>query len=310
LPKTYVASTTGLDWLETGMRMLKTIHDMKHSRICIITGDKTLDKTFAPTGTTLHYIPHKRWVEELKRVAVNDEVRATAKRFKKLAVKTVEPNGDDLINAAKNYFVARRIMDAEKCDGISLNCLGLVRSKQIACAPCMAWSRLNDEGFVGACEAAAHSAVTLRLCSYLFQRPGFMQDPAPSTVKNTLLGAHCSCPTKLEGFDKDPEPFVLRNHHESSTGVSPQVLWHVGRDVTVVSFAGPKLICGTGRVLANVDTPTEGGCRTSVELEMDHVKNAADIRGFHQVFLYGRLDRQLAAYGKLAGIEVEPIALS
>ena len=68
------------------------------------------------------------------------------------------------------------------------------------------------------------------------------------------------------------------------------------------------MIVGTGRVTRNFDTPKEGGCRTSVELAMDNVVNSLDVKGFHQLFVYGRLDRQIRAYGKLAGIDVKPIS--
>jgi len=308
LPKTYVAATLGLDWLRYGMRMFKTIHDMRHSRLCIVTGKKTVDRKLEPIGTTLHYIPLNRWLEEWQKAKLSDEVRAIADFYTKQAKKIVEPKAEDILNAAKTYIVARRIMATEKCQGISLNCLDLVRHHKIPCAPCIAWLRLNDEGSVGACEADALAATSLRLNALLFQRPGFMQDPAPNTVDNTLMGAHCTCATKLAGFDKPPEPFILRNHHESETGVAPQVLWRVGQEVTVWEFENPgKIIVGTGRVVRNIDTPPEGGCRTSVELKMDNVANCMDIKGFHQLFVYGKLDRQLMAYGKLAGIEVVPI---
>ena len=123
------------------------------------------------------------------------------------------------------------------------------------------------------------------------------------------MGAHCTCPTKLGGFNTKPEPFILRNHHESETGVSPQVLWRVGQEVTVMEFNGPaKIIVGTGRVMRNFETPLEGGCRTSVELAMDNVADAMDIKGFHQLFIYGKLEHEIRAYGKLAGIEVLSIA--
>jgi hypothetical protein len=135
-----------------------------------------------------------------------------------------------------------------------------------------------------------------------------MQDPAPNTVNNTLMGAHCSCPTKLDGFDKPPEPLILRNHSESTLGVSPQVLWRIGQKVTIMEFSGPdKIILGTGRVLRNIDTPPAGGCRTSVEIELDDVADCRDTKGFHQLFLYGDLELPLKAYCQLAGIKVEHI---
>lgn len=309
LPNVFVAATDGLDWLHYGMRMFKTIADMKKSRLCIVTGDKTIDRQLDVIGTTLHYIPLRRWVDELNSTKTTDAIRAVADYYTKQAKAIREPNQTDILNAAKNYFVARQIMAAENCDGISLNCLQLVRNHQIPCPPCIAWSRLNDEGSVGACEADWNAGISMRLISLLFGRPGFQQDPAPNTVRNTLMGAHCTCATKLDGFDAKPEPFVLRSHHESSTGVSPQVLWRIGQEVTLVDFQGPtSILVGTGRVLRNFDTPTEGGCRTSVELAIDDVADAADIKGFHQLFIYGKLKEKLKAYGKLTGIEVMPLA--
>ena len=75
-----------------------------------------------------------------------------------------------------------------------------------------------------------------------------------------------------------------------------------------MEFNGPaQIIVGTGRVTRNFDTPPEGGCRTSVEVAMDNVPDAMDTKGFHQLFIYGKLEHELKAYGKLAGIEVLPI---
>lgn len=308
LPKVCVAATDGLDWLRYGMRMFKTIGDMKSSRLCIITGDKTYDRKLDVIGTTLHYIPLDRWVTEFNKTETTDEVRALADYYTKQAKEIREPKPEDILNAARNYFVAKRIMADEGCDGISLNCLDLVRHKRIPCPPCIAWSRLLDEGGVAACEADWNAAISMRLVSLLFERPGFMQDPAPNTVNNRLMGAHCTSATKLDGFNAKPEPFILRNHHESETGVAPQVLWRIGQEVTVMEFDGPdKIIVGTGRVTRNFDTPPEGGCRTSVELAMDNVSDTMDIKGFHQLFIYGKLDHDLRAYGKLAGIKVLPI---
>lgn len=301
----FVAATQDIDWLNFGIRMLRTIWDMKNTRICVVKGDKTEDRVLDVIGTTLHYISRKRWPEQFRKVQETDEVRALADYYTKNAKKIVEPKRQDILNAAKSYVVARQIMAAENCQGISVDCLPLVENRLIPCPPCIAWLRLNDEGSVGACEADWNAAISLRLTSLLFDRPGFMQDPAPNTIKNTLMGAHCSCPTKLDGFDKPPEPFILRSHSESDTGVSPQVLWRIGQKATVMDFDGPgKIILGTGRVLRNIETPPAGGCRTSVELEMDDLADSRDAKGFHQLFIYGDLELGFKAYCQLAGIKV------
>jgi len=305
IPGVFVAATQDVGWLDFGLRMLNTIWQMKNSRLLIVQGDKVRDKKLDVIGTTLHYIPRNRWPEEFKKTGTTKEVRAIAEYYTKKAKKIVEPNRQDILNAAKNYVLARHLMAAENCDGISVDCLPLVRDRLIPCPPCIAWSRLNDEGAVGACEADWKAAIGMRLTSLLFDRPGFMQDPAPNTVKNTLMGAHCTCATKLDGFDKPPMPFILRSHSESDTGVAPQVLWRTGQKITVMDFSGPeKIILGTGRVLRNIKTPPSGGCRTSVEIKVDNIKDSRDIKGFHQLFIYGDLELPFKAYCQLAGIKV------
>ena len=307
-PKTFVAATQNLAWLGFGLRMLKTIWAMRNSRLVILRGNKPADRPLEVIGTTLHYIPRSRFPDEVKKAQTTDKMRALADYFTKEAKKTVEPNKQDILNAAKTYVVSRQIMAAEKCDGISIDCLPLVGSRQIPCPPCMAWLQLNDEGSVGACEADWNAAISLRLTSLLFGQPGFMQDPCPNTIRNTLMGAHCSCPTKLAGFDKPHEPFILRSHSESDIGVSPQVLWRPGQKVTVMKFSGPaSIILGTGKVVSNIDTPPAGGCRTSVEITVDGVADSRDTKGFHQLFIYGDLERPFKAYCQLAGIKVTHI---
>jgi hypothetical protein len=307
--RAFVASTQDLGWLTTGLRMFHAMWQMKNTRLCIVNGKKTEDRVLDLLGTTLHFVPLTRWTDELKQMGDTAEVKALADAFKKQAKKIVEPNAQDLINAAKNYFVAKKIMADENCQGISLNCLGLVGQRLIPCPPCMAWLKLNDEGGVGCCECDLNAVISLRLCSLLTGRPGFMQDPVPNTVQNTFMGAHCSSPTKLRGFDQPAEPLILRSHSESEIGISPQVIWPIGEPVTVMQFEGPtKMILGAGKVLANIDTPPAGGCRTSVELALDNVSDTRDCKGFHQLFILGRHDRLLKAYCQLAGIEVVPLA--
>ena len=304
IPGVFVAATQDLDWLDFGVRMLKTISEMKNTRICICAGNKTQDRKLDVIGTTLHYIPSKRFVDEFKKVQETDEVRSMADYYTKNAKKIVEPNKKDILHAAKNYVVCRRLMAAENCQGFSMDCLGPVSRREIK-PPCLAFSRLRDEGGLGTCEADWNAAISTRLTNLLFDRPGFMQDPAPNTVNNTLMGAHCTCATRLDGFDKPPEPFILRTHSESNSGVAMQVLWRIGQEVTVMEFNGPtKIILGTGRVLRNIDTPPAGGCRTSVELEMHDMADSRDTKGFHQLFIYGNLELPFKAYCQLAGINV------
>jgi hypothetical protein len=308
--KTFVASTQDIRWLAQAVRMFRTMWAMKNTRLCYMHDTDTRDEPLPVIGTTLHHIPRERWAVEVDKMALSDEARAMADYYTKEARRIVEPKPQDVLNAARNYLVARRIMAAENCQGISLDCLGLVRVNRIPCPPCIAWSRLLDQGEVGTCEVDRTAGISQLLSAQLIGRPGFMQDPVPNSVTNTFIGAHCTSPTRLAGFDKPHVPFILRNHDESGTGCVPQVLWPVGRMVTVMKFSSPdSIIVGTGRVVSNnSELPGCGGCRTSVELAMDGIADSRDIQGFHQLFILGKHDRDFHAYAQLAGIKVSPIA--
>jgi hypothetical protein len=305
--KAFVGATQDVEWLATAVRMLRTVWDMARTRLCIVRGNEVVDKPQPVIGTTLHYAPHSVYFEAKKEVKESDEVRQIADWYMKTAKKVVEPTRQDVLDAVMNYMACRKVMENEKCHGFSMDCLGPVGQKKTT-PPCLAQSHLRDEGIVGSCEADWNAALSERLTHLLFNRPGFMQDPAPNTVRNTLMVAHCTCGARLKGCDKDPEPFILRSHSESDLGVSLQVLWPVGERVTIMKFVGPqKIILGTGEVLANIDTPPSGGCRTSFECTVDGVADSRDTKGFHQLVVWGDLEEEYKAYGSLAGIEVEHI---
>jgi hypothetical protein len=305
----FIGATQDVQWLADGLKLLKVIWQMKNTRICIVAGSETKDRKLDVVGTTLHYIPSSRFGEEFKKVQETDEVRAFADYYAREAKEIVEPTRKDLLNAAKNYFTIRRIMEAENCDGFSMDCLGPI-SKHGIDPPCLAFSVLRDEGIVASCEADWQAAISSRLTHLLLGRPGFMQDPAPNSVNNTLMAAHCACATKLDGFDKPREPFILRSHNETDIGVATQVLWRIGQKITIMKFkyTGPEIMyLGTGTVLRNNDTRLLAGCRTSVEIEVDDVPDSRDVKGFHQLFIYGDHTRQLKAYAQLAGVTIEHI---
>jgi len=321
--RTFVASTHDVGWLAFGLRMLNTIWRMKHTRICIVQGENTEDRLLEAIGTTLHYIPHTRFAEEFGKVGDSEEARAIADYYVKGAKQLIEPTEQDVFEAAKTYVVCRRLMDAEDCQGIAVDCLPLVSRRQVP-PPCLAFSRLRDEGVVGSCQADWPAAISSRLTHLLLDRPGFMQNICVDTVGNTLMGAHCTCATRLDGFDKPPEPFILRSHAESDLGVATQVLWRIGQRITIMKFSdaawwgkppsesaeslASAIVLGAGRVVRNIDTPPSGGCRTSLEVAVDDVNDIRKLRALHhQLFIYGDHTRQFKAYAQLAGIQVEPI---
>ena len=319
--RTFLASTSDVDWLEYAMRMLHTHAQIKRTRVCVVQGEKPADLVLERLGSTLRYVRFHRFTEEYKKVAASDEVRAMADDYSGKAQKTVEPSAEDMLNAAKMYVVCRRVMEAEGCDGIAVDCLPHVRGRTTP-PPCLAFCRLNDEGRIAACQADWPAAISLRLVWLLLGRPGFMQNNCVDTTRNTLMGSHCTCPLRLGGPEKAPAPFILRSHAESNLGVAPQVLWPVGEEVTIMKFsdaawwAAPKnpascassILLGTGRVVRNIDNPPSGGCRTSLEVQVDGIDDVRKLQHLHhQLIILGNHKERLRAYCELAGIEVQTL---
>jgi len=187
-----------------------------------------------------------------------------------------------------------------------------VRQQLIPVTPCIGLSRLNDEGIPAGCEADIDSILTMIILRHLFNKPGFIGDPTVDTVKNTWINSHCTSATKLAGIGESSEPFLLRRFGHLPLGVSPQVLWREGQEVTLVKFQGPdEMVIGSGKVIGNIDTPPADICVTSVEIKVDGVKDVREtereIKALHVLLIYGNHVKDLKAFCQLIGIRTSLI---
>jgi hypothetical protein len=304
-PGVYLAST--LEWpaVEAGLRMVKAKRMFEESRILWIQGNQRNETVLERLGTKVRAIPRDVFNQRFDATPVTDEVRQVASELRRTAKKVVEPTQQDMLNCARAYVTAKRLLADENANALSMDCLGMVGAKLVPTPPCGAWMLLQDQGITAGCEADLFGATSLMLTSYLLNRPGYMNDPVAETAKNLLITAHCTCGSRLRGFDKPRVPFILRNHSESALGVSVQVLWPVGEPVTLIRFNNPnEVIVDTGTVVSNVPTPPAGGCRTSIEIKMDDVEDARDVLGFHQVVTLGNHKREVEGFCQLYGIRV------
>ncbi len=304
-PGIHVISSLDTSAVQQAFRMVRAKAQLAATRLLVVAGNERQETVMDRLGTKIRYVPRPRLHELFERMPVTDEVREVAKSVAKNARKIVEPTAEDFLNSARSFVTAKRLMRDESANAITTDCLGMVSSRDVPTPPCMGVSLFNDAGVTYGCEADLNGALGLLFVSYLFDKAGFMNDPVPETVRNTLIVAHCVSGTRLDGFAAEPEPYIARSHSESDIGVSPQVLWRENTPVTLVNFRGPhELILDTGKVVGNVDTPPAGGCRTSVELAMDRVPDCRDVLGFHQMVFYGNHRRDVEAFCQMYGIKV------
>ena len=303
----YLLSSLDFESVRTGLKMIGTKKKLTADRILVLKGDakKPVDTVVENLSIKLRTVGRQKVVEAYEKVGETEAVQEIAEEYRKNAKKTVEPTREDLIKSARMLVACKNLLAEYEATAITMDCLGLVGLRLIDTTPCMGFSKLNDEGIPAACEADLDALLTMLLLKHSFGKPSFMNDPVPETVKNILVAAHCTSATRLDGYGAPSEPFILRSHSESNIGVSMQVLWRAGQEITLAKFQGPtKMLVGSGTVLGNVDTPPAGGCRTSVEVKMKGVEDVRDVKGFHQLLMYGDHARELEGLCQLLGIEV------
>lgn len=304
-PGVYLASTLEWSAVEDGLRMIRAKRMFEESRVLWIQGDQRNETVVERLGAKVRALPRDTFNQLFDRTPVNEEVKDVASTMRRGARRVIEPTEEDCRNSARAFVTAKRLMADEQANALSMDCLGMVGAKLVPTPPCFAWTMLQDSGLTAGCEADLFGAFSMMLTSYLLNRPGYMNDPVAETAKNLLIASHCTSGTRLNGFDKPPAPYILRSHSESALGVSTQVLWTPGKPVTLIRFNNPhELILDTGTVVSNVQTPPAGGCRTSIEIQMDRIEDARDVLGFHQVVTFGDHRRVVEGFCQLYGIRV------
>jgi hypothetical protein len=313
-PGCVIYSTDDFSQAAYGMKMLAAGAKMRRTRCIVLKGDTRFDEPLGDLGITLRHLPAKTFLEEYNRTPVTDEMLAMTEDYLRRARRRTGATRQDVINGVKSYFIARNIVEREKADAITMDCLGAIgKTGSKVSLPCIAWSRMNDDRIPAACETDTGAVASHIITQYLFDRPGFQQDPVADTVNDAIIGAHCSCPTRLNGFDRPPEPFDLTHHHGNRDAV-PRTLWRKGQRVTSIDVLPPghrlnkdgavsRMLISAGTVIDNVSVPPAGGCVVSVRVKFDGEHDVLDFPGFHQVFFYGDYKRQLREFCKLFGLQ-------
>ncbi len=315
-PGCVIYSTNDFGQAAYGMKMLCAAAKMRRTCAVVIKGNKRYDATLADTGITLRHVPASSFIEEYNATPDSAEIVAMADEYMKRARRRIAATRQDVINGLKSYYVAGKFLEREGGDAITMDCLGALGHLPVS-LPCIAWSRMNDDRIPAACEADYGAVASHTMVQYLFDRPGFQQDPVADTADNTIIGAHCCCATRLNGFDQPPEPFDIKHHHGNRDAV-PRTIWRVGQRVTNIDLlpasetgAGKEgsstVLISVGTVVANMEVPPSGGCVVSVKVKFDGGQEVLNFPGFHQIFFYGDYKDQMKDFCQLCGLKAQVV---
>jgi hypothetical protein len=302
-----VASSDYSD-LKPFLPIFKTIHHLKHSKVLLMrqgpnAGDLAAGFT-KQFGTTIQLTPYKALKDAYDSIG-GAQVEREADAYARGALKVMEPSRKDIQDSTRLYLAALKLMEQEKANALTIDCLGGFRRGDLPAYPCVAFSRLNDAGLYGVCESDLASTMTQMYITPFSGRPGFVSDPTFDTSRNEVIHAHCVAATRLMGLGGKQLPYVLRTHMEDEKGVSVQVRMPEREPVTVADFRGAStLLVSTGEATVNIDGPR--GCRSKIVTRVADARKMAEgyTGGLHRVMFYGDHTAQLQRLARLTGVEI------
>lgn len=305
------------DWGEIDgvVRLMRVAPRLRQTRIVVVNGPQGTEAACsagqARERLGVEYVPLS--IDESVRLHQAVDLKAAEAEAEEYwiskAKKVVEPTREEIINSARYYLALKDLMIREKARAVtSSGCMGRPAKG------CLAFSKLNDQGLVGACEGDVDSTLTMLMFQYAFGIPGFISDPVFDTSKRALIHFHCTSATKMAGKDSRRLPFTIRTQSDSERGVSLDVEMPIGEEVTCAKFINlDTMLISTGKIFDI--THDELGCRTQFWTEVKDaeqmflnwgggVLQGGTMTLLHRAVFLGNHYRDIKNLGVLMGFKV------
>ena len=217
----------------------------------------------------------------------------------------VEPSVEEIHKSAAMYIGMRDLMARWSAQAIAVDCLEMFYGGRMVAYPCLGFFQLNNDGYVGACEADLQSAATMLMMTYLTGRPGYISDPVIDTSKNQIIYAHCVAPNKVFGPNGVSNRYEIRSHSEDRKGAAVRSLLPQGEVTTLKLVPEQKVVVlHKAKAVDNIDE--DRACRTKLAAD---VKDARRLMtdwkyGWHRVTVYGDYRNQVETVSGLLGFKV------
>jgi hypothetical protein len=268
-------------------------------------------------GTEVIHITPQEFVEVHQSIPEAEAVAEAEEYWIKQAKEIREPSREEIIKSCKTYFAMTKLMQDFRARALTMKCLGGIPIDVLG-YPCLGFSRILDDGAVGACEADMDSTLTMLMLLYATGLPGFITDPLMDLATNSVIHAHCVSPTKMDGPQSERLPFNIRTHRDDNLGASLKVLMDrdISREVTWSKVANnDSLLVSTG-IIREVCDFDDRGCRTQVVTEVTSStarelldKWGGNVLGFgmmtllHRVLFYGNHVNNFKDIAQLLGLK-------
>lgn len=302
-----VASSSYGD-LDPYMMAFRTAHHLRTTKVLVAIeasgGRREIADGFHKFyGTTFQFIGGAQLRAAFDAVP-EKRAQEAADEFVRGALRVVEPTPKEIRDGLRFYLGIVEMMKREKANAVTVDCFGTLKANTLPGYPCIAWSKLNDQGLYGVCEGDLPSTMTQILITSYTGMPGFVSDPVFDTSRNEVIHAHCVAATRMKGIHGPASPYILRNHLETNEGATIQVLMPANEAITVARFSGPaRLLVSAAEVTDPVDSPR--GCRSQIRTRVKDAEKWLQSYGpgLHRVIFYGDHMRSIERMGRLMGFE-------
>ena len=318
-----VVLLTSSDWndLERAAALLRVPARMRQTKILYVGGPhgtlpaRSADKVKAKLGAELISITVPQ-VIAAHDAADPKAAQAEAEQYWiHPAKKIVEPSREEIVKSARMFLAMKDLMIQHSARAITIHCLGGIPIDKLG-YPCLGFSKLNDLGLVGACEADMDSTLTMLLFGYAFGKPGFITDPLFDLAKNAVIHAHCLAPTKMDGPAGQRAPFVIRTHRDDSRGASLAVELRVGQEITCAKLCNLDAMLLSSQKIIEIPSFDDRGCRTQIVARVADARKMLANWGsgvldqvdmmtkLHRVVFYGNHLENVEHLAQLLGVRV------
>lgn len=217
--------------------------------------DMTAEMVYNRTGVRLEHRPVEQLADLLGGVSAA-EARGEMERWKREAAAVVEPTDEALLEASRMYVLLRSIVEKEGLAGLSIDCLSFsFDTRRKVPVPCLAFTRLRDEGYAFPCEADVIGMLSTIVLQEISRKPSYFCNVSSVDLeRSSTVLRHCVAPLRLLGRDAAALPYRLRDYHGMG-GVTPQVSFPAGLEVTLGGFSKDlkQFVAWPGRTQEGVD---------------------------------------------------------
>lgn len=312
-----LAASRELSDLDRVVALLRVPTRLRQSRILVVGGPAgtpaacNADAIREKFGTDVVVISGQQQRDAFEAVDPDAAVAEAEQYWLPVARRIVEPSRQDIIDGSRLYLALKNLMIEHRAQAVaSTLCM------HDPCNACLAFSKLNDLGLVGACEGDMDSTLTMLMFGYAFGTPGFITDPLFDVSRNAVIHAHCVAPTKMDGANGPRHPFAIRTHRDDNTGAAVEVELRVGQEITCAKLVHLDTMLLSAQKIIEIPDFDDRGCRTQCTAEVANARQMLANWGsglleqegmmtlLHRVVFYGNHVENVRDLAQLVGVKV------